>query len=415
MGASVIGGICNNSGGALIRRGPAYTECALFARVDELGRLALVNHLGIRLGSEPEVILERLESGKFAAADIEHDANRFASDPDYIHRVRQIDSEVPTRFNADARRLFEASGSAGRVIVFAVRLDTFPRDRETRTFYIGANDATALTAIRRHVLSAFKSMPVAGEYLHRNAFDIAEQYGKDTFLAIRLFGASQLPWFFRFKAWLDDLGIHSDKALQRLSRLFPSHLPRRMKEFRDRFEHHLLLKMADDGIHEAREYLNAALVDGQGAFFECTKGEERDAFLHRFAAAGAAIRYYRVHEDEIEDIVALDVALRPNDSEWFEALPEKLRPRVLRAAYYGHFFCHVFHWDYLVRKGEDAGQLKRDLCGFLNGRGAEYPAEHNVGHLYRAKSALTGFYRVLDPTNTFNPGIGKTSKSARWA
>ena len=32
LGASVIGGICNNSGGALIKRGPAFTRHALFAR-----------------------------------------------------------------------------------------------------------------------------------------------------------------------------------------------------------------------------------------------------------------------------------------------------------------------------------------------------------------------------------------------
>ncbi len=30
IGASVIGGICNNSGGALVQRGPAYTEMALY-------------------------------------------------------------------------------------------------------------------------------------------------------------------------------------------------------------------------------------------------------------------------------------------------------------------------------------------------------------------------------------------------
>ncbi|HBV57306.1 MAG TPA: D-lactate dehydrogenase, partial [Weissella confusa] len=35
LGASVIGGINNNSGGALIQRGPAYTEQALYAQIDE--------------------------------------------------------------------------------------------------------------------------------------------------------------------------------------------------------------------------------------------------------------------------------------------------------------------------------------------------------------------------------------------
>jgi D-lactate dehydrogenase len=33
IGASVIGGICNNSGGSLVQRGPAYTEMSLFARL----------------------------------------------------------------------------------------------------------------------------------------------------------------------------------------------------------------------------------------------------------------------------------------------------------------------------------------------------------------------------------------------
>ena len=63
IGASVLGGICNNSGGALVRRGPAYTELALYARVKDDGTLELVNHLGIALGDTPEEILTRLQNG----------------------------------------------------------------------------------------------------------------------------------------------------------------------------------------------------------------------------------------------------------------------------------------------------------------------------------------------------------------
>ena len=50
----------------------------------------------------------------------------------------------------------------------------------------------------------------------------------------------------------------------------------------------------------------------------------------------------------------------------------------------------------------------------LDDRGAEYPAEHNVGHLYHAKPALVDHYRELDPCNAFNPGIGHTSKYSHW-
>lgn len=45
---------------------------------------------------------------------------------------------------------------------------------------------------------------------------------------------------------------------------------------------------------------------------------------------------------------------------------------------------------------------------------AEYPAEHNDGHLYRAKAALRDFYKRLDPTNAFNAGIGQASKRKHY-
>lgn len=54
------------------------------------------------------------------------------------------------------------------------------------------------------------------------------------------------------------------------------------------------------------------------------------------------------------------------------------------------------------------------MLEILNQRGAEYPAEHNVGHLYHAKPDLQAFYQDADPTNSFNPGIGKTSKQKHW-
>ena len=68
------------------------------------------------------------------------------------------------------------------------------------------------------------------------------------------------------------------------------------------------------------------------------------------------------------------------------------------------------------RFGQDKSQVKlqNKLLDFYNQRGAEYPAEHNVGHEYKAKKSLVDFYKKLDPTNSFNPGIGNTSKSKYW-
>ncbi|HGM5493189.1 TPA: D-lactate dehydrogenase [Serratia fonticola] len=421
IGASVIGGICNNSGGALVKRGPAYTEMALYAKLDTDGQLRLVNHLGINLGDTPEEILTRLEKGDYRPTDVEHGELR-ASDNEYASRVRDVDADTPSRFNADKRRLFEASGCAGKLAVFAVRLDTFAKEDKEQVFYIGTNDTSVLTELRRHMLSQFENLPVAGEYMHRDIFDIAEVYGKDTFMMIDKLGTDQMPRFFTLKGRVDatlnklPLLPHNltDSLMQKLSKLAPNHLPPRMKQYRQRFEHHLLLKMAGTGVEEAQHYLQSYFAQADGDFFVCTPEEGKKAFLHRFAAAGAAVRYHAVHADKVEDILALDIALRRNDSEWFETLPPEIDSQLVHKLYYGHFMCHVFHQDYVVKKGADSHALKEQMLAILDQRGAEYPAEHNVGHLYHAKADLQAFYQDADPTNSFNPGIGKTSKQKHW-
>lgn len=421
IGASVIGGICNNSGGSLVQRGPAYTEMSLFARIDEHGKLQLVNHLGIDLGVTPEQILSKLDDERVKDQDVLHDG-RHAHDHDYITRVREIDADTPARYNADPDRLFESSGCAGKLAVFAVRLDTFKAEKQQQVFYIGTNQPEVLTTIRRHILGEFTHLPVAGEYMHRDIYDIAERYGKDTFLMIDKLGTDKMPFFFTMKgrtdAMLEKVSLFkphfSDRVLQKVGSAFPAHLPPRMKSWRDKYEHHLLLKMAGDGIAEAQSWLTEFFKTAEGDFFACTPEEGSKAFLHRFAAAGAAIRYQAVHADEVEDILALDIALRRNDNDWFEQLPPDIDSQLVQKLYYGHFMCYVFHQDYIVKKGVDAHALKAQMLALLQARGAQYPAEHNVGHIYDAPAALKQFYRANDPTNSMNPGIGKTSKHKNW-
>ena len=69
-----------------------------------------------------------------------------------------------------------------------MRLDTFEAEKETAVFYIGTNDPDELTEIRRHILARFETLPIAGEYIHRDAYDVAAKYGKDTFLFIQKAG-----------------------------------------------------------------------------------------------------------------------------------------------------------------------------------------------------------------------------------
>ncbi len=421
IGASVVGGVCNNSGGSLVERGPSYTELSVYAQITEDGQLELVNHLGIDLGDTAEEILTRLENGDYTPVDIETD-NRKASSTDYAQRVRDVDADTPARFNADKSRLYEAAGCAGKLAVFAVRLDTYPMNEVERTFYIGTKETSALANLRRRILSEFKTLPVSAEYMHEEVFDISDVYGKDTMVMIDKLGTDRLPMFFALKGAVDarlenipGLAKFTDHFMQFASRLWPDILPKRMRQFREQFPHHLILKMRDGGIDEARALLSDMAGKDELDFFECDDREAKIAGLHRFAAAGAAVRYMAVHNSQVEDIIALDIALRRNDVDWFEDLPKEIADQLVSKLYYGHFMCHVLHQDYIVRKGADPKALKKAMLELLDKRGAEYPAEHNVGHLYPAKPDLAEFYKSVDPTNSMNPGIGKMSRNKNYA
>lgn len=422
IGASIVGGICNNSGGALVQRGPAYTELSLFAQIDENGQLTLVNHLGIELGSTPEEMLNNLDQQNYRAEDIQY-PDKLASDNEYHQRVRQVDEATPARFNNDGRRLHEASGCAGKLAVFAVRLDTYPIADKQQVFYIGTNDDKVLAKMRRHILSEFENLPVSGEYLGRDYYDVCKKYGKDTFLVIDKLGSKYIPKLFGLKRQVDRIAGNfkflpsklSDHIMQYLSYLWPNHLPKKMEAFRERFEHHWILEMNNAGVEEARQYLSEFFKSHEGDFFECSPQEGEKAILHRFVAGGAVGRYHTIKRKQFGPMMTIDVALRRNEEQWLEKLPPEIEDKIEAKLYLGHLFCHVMHQNYILKKGVDAKALKQQLLAFFDARGAEYPAEHNVGQEYFAKPALKSFYRKLDPTNAFNPGIGKTSKLKYWS
>jgi D-lactate dehydrogenase len=420
IGASVVGGVCNNSGGNLVNRGPAYTELSLYAQLTEEGELQLVNHLGIELGETPEDILTNLQSARFDTRAASDDT-KMASDKEYATRVRAIEANSPARFNADKRRLYEASGCAGKLAVFAVRLDTFENPAREQVFYLGTNDPTQFTKLRKTIMSEFDKLPEMGEYMHRSYFDAADTYCKDTFIFIKLLGNAFLPKLFAFKAWLDGhlnrIGPlpsnFPDHVLQFLFKFWPDHLPKRMRDYRDRFEHHLMIVAADD-IEATHQLLIEHFEGGSGEFFQCTEREGKDAQLHRFVAGGAPARYAIIHAKSVAGLMPLDIALPRNEDDWHNMLPAEVLDQLAGPFQLSHFFCQVLHWDFVVKKGVDIPALKNKILNILDERGAKYPAEHNVGHLYCAEHDLKHFYQTLDPTNSFNAGIGKTSKNKHY-
>ncbi|MDB0043198.1 D-lactate dehydrogenase [Flavobacteriaceae bacterium] len=421
IGASIVGGVCNNSGGSLVHRGPAYTEFALYAKVNKDGKLELINELDINLGSNPEEILVNLENNNYTSSDILK-SKKLGSDDKYSEIVRGIDENTAARFNADNRLLYSASGSAGKIAVFALRLDTYKAPKKSKVFYVGSNNQDDFWKIRREILRNFNELPRLGDYMHRDCYDAAKKYSKDTFIVIEKLGTNFLPSLFEFKRIVDIIAEKikflpekfSDKLMQFLSNFWPNHLPKKMEAFRDQFEHHWIIEMTDDGISEAEIYFKDFFKDKKGDFFICNSNEGKKAMLHRYVSASAIGRYQALNKKNIGEMMSLDIAFPRNEKNWLEILPKDINDKLELKFYYGHLFCHVFHHNYILKKGVDAKKLKKELLEIYDKRGAEYPAEHNVGHEYKATPVLTEFYKKLDPTNFFNPGIGQTSKLKNW-
>ena len=421
IGASIIGGICNNAGGSLVQRGPSYTQMALYAKINKNGKLELVNELDINLGSSPEEILSNLQNKNYKKSDIKN-TGKLGSDDKYSEIIRKINEDTPSRFNSDSRLLYGASGSAGKLAVFAVRLDTYRSPKENKVFYVGTNDPDVFWKIRRDILSKFKTLPTLGDYLHRDCYDAAKKYSKDTFLVIERLGTTFLPTLFELKRRVDILAKKlkffpdnfSDRLMQFLSNFWPNHLPKRMENFRDLYEHHWVIEMSDEGIVEAEKYFSEIFKNQDGGYFICNEYESKKASLHRFVSASAIGRYHILNSKNHGDMMSLDIAFPRNEKNWFEKLPKEIDELLEMKLYYGHLFCHVLHQNYIVKKGVDGDELKKKLLKIYDKRGAEYPAEHNVGHEYHAKPSLLNFYKQLDPTNRFNPGIGKTTKLKDW-
>ncbi len=421
IGASIVGGICNNSGGNLINRGPAYTELSVFIQQKKTGELEIVNHLGFNLGETPEEIICNLEEMNFTSDnEISSNSSYKASDENYTKIVRDITSGTPARFNADKRCLYESSGCAGKIIVLAVRLDTFEKCKKKKLFYVGTNSPNALTTIRKNILTEFEYLPEMTEYMHYSSFDGAERYGKDIFLIIKFFGKEVIPKLFKFKQYIDYLfGFllpHQtdilDIFLYRISRILPGHLPRRIKCYRTKYKHFLIILSSKENIEETNQMLDMLnqSVDNFD-FFQATDTEAKDILLHRFVAGLAPKKFQLINKDISGSLLPLDIALPRNCDEWSELIDDELLANSEQSFQMAHFMCMVFHWDFVLKKDVDPETLKAKFLERLTKIGAKYPAEHNVGHFYEAEEDLSNFYKALDPINSFNAGIGKLSKN----
>ena len=92
--------------------------------------------------------MKNLDNGNFSEENIKN-SNFKASSTDYKSIIKDTNADTPARYNADKRRLYDASGCSGKLAVFAVRLDTFEKENEEKTIYYSTNNAEDLTRLRK--------------------------------------------------------------------------------------------------------------------------------------------------------------------------------------------------------------------------------------------------------------------------
>ena len=100
-------------------------------------------------------------------------------------------------------------------------------------------------------------------------------------------GASFMPRLFEFKRRIDLFAQKfrllpnklSDKLLQFISYLLPNHLPDRMEQYRNKYEHHWIIEMSDDGILEAKTFFNHFFQKNEGDFLSVIKGKQKKLFF----------------------------------------------------------------------------------------------------------------------------------------
>ena len=101
LNPTVAAGVAYGSGGTQIRKGPAYTERALWCEIDENGKVAIRNTLGIKATNDDE-LFKKIESGSIAADDIDPKFTDVpaSSSSSYSKHVCVLDGNV-SRCNAD--------------------------------------------------------------------------------------------------------------------------------------------------------------------------------------------------------------------------------------------------------------------------------------------------------------------------
>uniref|UniRef100_A0A0G4H3Q1 FAD-binding PCMH-type domain-containing protein n=1 Tax=Chromera velia CCMP2878 TaxID=1169474 RepID=A0A0G4H3Q1_9ALVE len=436
---------------AKVRKGPAFTERALYCAVESDFTVRVVNSLGIEGIPDGEWQLE--EGGLEVIEKVEDIAGRsfqtdpgcrlLASDTTYGRRLAHLDGEL-SRYNADTRGP-RFSRSEGKVLILASVHDTFPEPLSARTLWVSVDSLSRAHALKDHLLGAERAvqkksggrlkmpketpllLPSSIEYMNADTVDTTDEVARFSLQVINQLGLynDALRQLFGVKAWFESLPFPGalqlpNKILSFISPLFPPPLASEVEDLRKSFSHHLLIDLGDYG-HKEDEQLQDRILSfveeenakaeeegrgpAAGIYESVSSDESKQLAIFRFVAAAAFQMWADVQG---ACTLSLDYALPKNE----EAEPP-LPVKALRRLRYAHYGCNVVHDDiaFPASAEKDIKKIKAEIRKTVEEMGGRLPSEHGHGTEYEAPPDTQARWRDLDPTNTFLPGLGGLPKT----
>jgi D-lactate dehydrogenase len=440
-------GVAFGSGGTQLRKGPAYTDRAMFAKVyqDKWGKniVEVVNTLGIE-GIEDEDFVNNsgtaIEQLDIYANDVKNGYERpmanssknecgqaMASDREYAESVCKTDESSISRYNADTKGL-ECNRSEGKVLILATVHDTFQKAQTKKTLWVSTTDLDTSLAFRKEVcLDNPKDLPLSVEYMDRDSFDVIDRSGRVMGNLIKVVGmGSVIGLLWNVKLKIEALPISGaelfcDKFLHVMNNMTPALLPSRMMEAGKKFDHHIAMSMGDFGNGEMDRFMERLHAfqkkyEGKIEIQECkNEKEEMSMTAFRFVAA-PAFRTYCVGEN-IQGF-SVDYALPKNGGQvppLSDNTSDDQQPVPIKRMRYSHFGCNVVHEDIAYALGVDTHAAKYAFKKQVeNLSGGKLPAEHGHGTEYSAPVDTQSRWKKMDPLNVLNPGIGGLSSQYKY-
>jgi len=419
LNPSTAAGVAFGSGGTQIRKGPAYTDRALWCKVLPNGEVKLENTLGLREAKGEEVFSYLESKDRLAVADLDPKCKAPSSFPNYPEGLCQLTHE-PSRWNADTRGT-DPNRSEGKVMILATMHDTWPIPEKEKRVWVSCKTLEMANKVKHEVcISSTKTMARSCEYFNRDIYEATDMGGRICIEMINLLGMRPIGMLWDVKRFIETLpvpfaSIFPDKCMWWFNNLMPRSLPKELQTMGQEYDHHLLADFSEYSPGEVEALMVlldkfvASQPDGAVTYHLCEGASTKmRANLFRFVMA-IAFRVYTTGKGM--QGLSIDYAW-PKNAKELPVLPAKYT--IAKRCTYSHYGCNVFHEDFVFGPEVDVEEAKHEIKHAIEEQGGRLPAEHGHGTEYHAPEATQQRWMAMDPLNVMNPGVGGLSYNKKY-